>query len=184
MRVLIIPEDFRNDEHILKPIFSRLFDAIGLASARVNVCRDPRLGGVDQATDLTRLREVVSRYRMVDVFILCIGRDGKIGRRQSLDRIEEELGSDFLAVNVWEELETWVLSAIRLPSTWRWADVRAEVDVKENYFEPLVAQMALSASPGGGRKILAERASRRIRTIRQKCPEDFDDIALRLESRN
>ena len=28
MNVLIIPEDFRNDQYILKPLFSRLFRSI------------------------------------------------------------------------------------------------------------------------------------------------------------
>ena len=29
MNVLIIPEDFRNDQYILKPLFVRLFKKIG-----------------------------------------------------------------------------------------------------------------------------------------------------------
>jgi hypothetical protein len=35
---------------------------------------------------------------------------------------------------------------------------------------------------GGGREILGEKASRRINAIRQKCPEDFDALARRLEN--
>ena len=180
MNVIVIPEDFRKDQYILKPLFTRLSRRIGTHSVRVRVCQDPLLGGIDEALKLERLREIVERYPMVDVFILCVDRDGKVHRRQRLDRIEEEFGSHFFAENAWEELETWVLAGLDLPSDWRWADVRAEVEVKERYFEPLVAQRGLSDSPGGGRKVLGAEASRRIDAIRQKCPDDFDALARRL----
>ena len=111
-----------------------------------------------------------------------------VGRRQRLDSIEAEIRVQFgnsvrfFAENAWEELETWVLAGLDLPSEWRWADVRAEVHVKEQYFEPLAALRGLANSQGGGRKALAELASRRIPAIRRKCPEDFNALALRLES--
>ena len=133
-----------------------------------------------------RIREIVERYKgMMDIFILCVDRDGQEGRRQRLDQIEREFGDGriFLATNVWEELETWVLAGLDLPSDWNWKTVRAEVQVKERYFEPLVEQRNLSDKLGGGREPLAEEASRRIDAIRQKCPEDFDALAQRLEAR-
>ncbi len=48
MNVLVIPEDFRKDQYVLKPIIQKMMQAIGL-SARVEVCRDPLLGGVGEA---------------------------------------------------------------------------------------------------------------------------------------
>ena len=182
MNIFIIPEDFRKDQYILKPLFSRLFRRLGTRSVRVRVCQDPLLGGIDEALKLERLRQITERYPMVDVFVLCVDRDGIVQRRQRLDQIEEEFGTPFFAENAWEELETWVLAGLDLPSDWHWADVRAEVDVKERYFEPLVAQRGLSDSPGGGRKVLGEEASRRIDAIRQKCPDDFDALARRLRA--
>ena len=88
--------------------------------------------------------------------------------------------TEFLAANAWEEIETWVLAGVDLPNEWTWTNVRAEIHVKEVYFEPLAAQRGLSDSPGGGRKPLAEEAARRIGAIRQKCPEDFNHLAKRL----
>ena len=41
MNVLIVPEDFRKDQYILKPVFERLFRAIGRRSAKIEVCQDP-----------------------------------------------------------------------------------------------------------------------------------------------
>ena len=49
MRVLVIPEDFRNDQYLLKPLFERLFRSIGKPRTRVQVCQNPLLGGVDEA---------------------------------------------------------------------------------------------------------------------------------------
>ncbi len=184
MKVLIIPEDFRNDQYMLKPIFERLFKAIGRTRTQVRVCQDPRLGGVSEALKADRISEIVDRYTgMTDIFVLCIDRDGEIGRRQSLDKLESEFADAgiFLAANAWEEIETWVLAGLKLPPEWQWEDVRAAIHVKEEYFEPFAIQRGLSDSPGGGRKPLAEEAAHRIDAIRQKCPDDFDCLARRLE---
>ena len=183
MNVLIIPEDFRKDQYILKPLFTRLFRSLGVPVIQVEVCQNPLLGGVGEALKTENLTRILQRRPgMYDLYILCVDRDGEVGRRQRLDTIEANFGSNFLAVNAWEELETWVLAGLDLPREWRWSAVRAEIHVKERYFEPLVDQRGLAGSKGGGRKALAEVASRRVRAIRRKCPEDFNAMALRLES--
>ena len=189
MNVFIIPEDFRKDQYILKPLFTRLFRHLGVRSVEVEVCQNPLLGGVSEALKSDNMTRILERRRgMYDLYILCVDRDGEVGRRQRLDGIEAAIQARFgdrvrfFAENAWEELETWVLAGLDLPGEWRWADVRAEIHVKEQYFEPLAARRGLAGSTGGGRKALAEEASRRIRAIRQKCPEDFDALAQRLES--
>lgn len=183
MNVLIIPEDFRKDQYLLKPLFSRLFRDLGKPRARIVVCQDPLLGGVDEALKSTRIADIVEQYQSkADVFLLCVDRDGELGRRQRLDQIEAEFGDDqtFLAENAWEELETWTLAGLDLPASWRWSDVRGAVDVKERYFEQIARIRGVADAPGGGRKPLGEEASRHIDAIRRKCLEDFDSIALRI----
>ena len=186
MNVLVIPEDFPNDQYILKPLFSRLFRAIGLPRANIEVCRDPRLQGVNEALKPRRVLDVVRQHKgMTDIFVLCVDRDGDEGRRNRLDSIEiasSFSGGAFLAENAWEEIETWVLAGLDLPKGWRWRDVRAEVHVKERYFEPLARERGVADGPGGGRRALGEEASRRISAIRGKCREDFDALAGRLEA--
>ena len=130
MKVLVIPEDFRQDQYILKPIFSRLFNSLGIRNSQVRICQDPRLGGVVEALKPDRIEKIVERYPMVDIFVLCVDRDRKQGRRQRLDQIEtliEKEGTRFLAVNAWEEIETWVLAGLSLPTEWKWLEVRAEL---------------------------------------------------------
>jgi len=185
MNVLVIPEDFRKDQYLLQPLFQRLFKAIGKRSARVKICNDPLLGGVQEALKSERIAEIIEQYEaMMDIFILCVDRDGEPGRRQRLDQIEKEFGSHrkFYAENAWEELETWTLAGLDLPSGWNWRKVRAEVHVKEEYFNKLANARGVAEAPGGGRKPLGEQAARRISAIRQKCPEDFDSLAKRLET--
>ena len=119
MNVFIIPEDFRNDQYILKPLFTRLFRRIGVSSTNVLVCQDPLLGGVTEALKSERLAAIVERRRgWADVFILCVDRDGVAGRRQRLDQLENEFNGsvDFLGENAWEEIETWVLAGWTCPA--------------------------------------------------------------------
>ena len=183
MNALIIPEDFRKDQYILKPLFTRLFRRLGVRSAQVDICIDPLLGGVTEALKSERISEILEANQgMYDLFILCVDRDGVTGRRQRLDGLEREFSPNLLAENAWEELETWVLAGLDLLPGWEWQNVRAEINVKEQYFEPLAAQRGLSGTPDGGRKRLGAEASRNIPAIRQKCHEDFDALAVRLQT--
>ena len=91
LNVLVVPEDFTKDEHILKPLVEKVVEECG-RKACVRVCRDPNFQGVEAALDLDRLRiEVVGRYPMVHWFLLIVDRDGKAGREDAAARIEAEL---------------------------------------------------------------------------------------------
>ena len=184
MKILVIPEDFSNDHFVLKPLLKRLLRDMGKPNAQVEVCREPRLGGVPEAMKSKNIAKIVERYvGMIDVFVLCVDRDGDQGRRQGLDRIEQEFGQErhFLAENAWEELETWALAGLKLLPGWRWKEIRAEIHVKERYFNELAKHRSVADGPGKGRKTLGNEAASRIGTIRQKCPEDFGKLAERLE---
>jgi hypothetical protein len=57
MRVLVIPEDFRKDQYLLKPLFERVFADIERQNTKVVVCNAPLL-----------------RKRPVITALLCSGR--------------------------------------------------------------------------------------------------------------
>ena len=160
-----------------------MFANSGRGRTKVRVCLDPLLQGVTEALKEDRIAEIVARYPMIDIFVLCIDRDGVATRQQRLDQIEAKFTGPrhFFAVNAWEELETWILAGLDLPKEWPWSEIRAEISVKERYFEPLARDRRVSDGPGGGRKALGEQAARRLPAIRQKCPEDFHTLAQRLE---
>ena len=185
MKVFLIPEDSRRDKFILKPLFESLFRSIGKPRTRVRVCENPVLRGVGAAMNVDRLAQIVRRYKgETDIFVLCVDRDGDENRRGRLAELEARLRADraFFAENAWEELETWVLAGLTLLPGWNWKEVRAEVHVKERYFDVLAEARGVTRSAGRGRKPLAEEAARSIGAIRRKCPEDFDALARRLET--
>lgn len=189
--VLVIPEDFRQDQYVLKPIITRMMKAIGI-SARVEVCRDPLLGGVEVALEWKNLEQIFERYQgMVRLFMLVVDRDADANRRERIRRLEQLAaqrfaGTDrmFVGDNAWQELEVWLLAGMPdLPPEWSWKTIRAERDAKEAYFDPYVERRGLRMAPYQGRRLLAEEAARRYERVRQLCPEDVGALHEVLRTR-
>lgn len=185
--VLVIPEDFRKDQFVLRPIIKKMMAALGL-TARVQICMDPLLGGVGEALKWERLEEIIQLYQgMTHIFLLIVDRDGKPDRRAALDRLEGEArkllpqGKHFLAENAWQEVEVWVLAGLTdVPKAWAWKDIRAEVDPKEVYFDDHARRRGVLTGPHGGRLALAEEAAANYPRIRQLCPEDVAHLEERV----
>jgi|CXWK01.1.fsa_nt_gi hypothetical protein len=187
MNVLIIPEDFRNDQYVLKPLITAMLQKLGKEQVQVRVCTDPLLRGISQALRWENIAQILSRYRgMVDLFLLCVDRDGESGRRERLNALERQATAVlsetrlFLAENAWQELEVWVLAGHDLPTDWVWREVRQEVHPKEVYFLPFAQQRGLLSEPGEGRKTLANEAARRYARVAQRCPEDVAALEARI----
>lgn len=187
MNVLVIPEDFRKDRYMLQPMIGAMLEHLGKPYAKVEVCTDPLLGSVNQALRWERVEEILERYPMVDLFLLCVDRDGVETRAESLrhleNRAKERLGSSrsLLGENAWQELEVWVLAGHELPREWRWSEIRREIHPKEEYFEPFATSRGLDEEPGGGRRTLAQEAARQYKKrIRKRCPEDIVGLEARV----
>lgn len=188
MKVLVIPEDFRKDQYVLKPIIEAMFAEIG-CHARVIVCQDPLLGGISEALKKENLALVFDRYQgMIDLFLLVVDRDGLPGRRDALD--ERECWAKgilpgnvlLLGENAWQEVEVWALAGHDLPNEWTWADVRTDANSKEQYFTPFARSRGLQSAPYEGRGVLAKEAAGRYRRIRQLCPEDVGALERRVRT--
>lgn len=187
MRVLIIPEDFRKDQYILKPIITAMLSHLGKPRARVVVCQNPLLQGVVQALSWEHIKPIITRYQgMYDLFLLCVDRDGQQNRRASLDYLERQaagiIGTTrfFIAENAWQELEVWVIAGHTLLADWNWRHIRHEVHPKERYFVPLAHHHDVLKEPHEGREYLAREAARRYARIRQLCPEDVASLEERI----
>ena len=180
MRVLIIPEDFTYDQYILQPLIQAMLNYLGKPRAKVRVCRDPQLGGVDQATNWVQIQEIIERYPMNDLFLLCVDRDGKSGRRNKLDELEEQAREilpsqkQFFAENAWQETEVWILAGHDLPKEWDWKEIRNDRDPKEHYFNLFAIQKGLPEhEPLTYKKLTKEAVGRYGSRIRKLCPEDI-----------
>ena len=189
MNVLVIPEDFRKDQYMLKLIISAMMKKLGNPRAKVKICQDPLLGGVSEALKWERIEEVINQYKgMFNLFLLCVDRDGKEGRKMSLENIEQQAvnilpgGKLLLAENAWQEIEVWVLAGHNLPGDWNWQAIRNEINPKETYFLRFAEHKNLLDSSEEGRKTLAEEAARRYERIRQLCPEDIAELENRINS--
>ena len=80
-KVLVISEDFRKDQFILKPIVEAMLATIGKANARVQVCQEPLLGGISEALKWERIREILDFYRgRAHVFLLIVDREGQVAQ--------------------------------------------------------------------------------------------------------
>lgn len=184
--VLVIPEDFTKDQGILKPIVTEMLKRAGKPQAKIKICQNPRLGGLGQALDRARIAEVVGMYPLVDLFLLCVDRDGDHRRRRKLDGIEQHIADEtnkvLLAEHAWQEVEVWVLAGLDLPKEWQWKAVRAEPNPKGAYFLPFAEQEDLAQTPDQGRKILAKRAVARFQRICALCPEDVQRLVDRIQA--
>jgi hypothetical protein len=186
VNVLIIPEDFRKDQFVLKPIIQRMCSEIGKPRANVLMCFDPLLGGVHQATNWERIADILGMYPMVDVFLLLVDRDGVVPRRTVLNGLEtgakEVLGNDrtLLAENAWQEIEVWALAGQDLSKKWSWNEIRNDIHPKEAYFEPLAKNRGLLDEPGQGRATMGREAAANYKRVLSLCKEDVQALQERL----
>jgi hypothetical protein len=181
LNVLVIPEDFRKDQHILKPVIGAILDAVGKTKAQVRVCQNPVLGGLGQALDRNRILDIVQKYPMVDLFVLCVDRDGDGNRRQKLKGIEAwihgQVGKTVIGENAWQEVEVWLLAGMPdLPSSWTWTEIRSEGNLKEQYYLPYATQRGVDNLPDQGRKKLGPEAAAQYTRMRSRCPEDIQAL--------
>lgn len=188
MKVLVIPEDFRKDQHLLRPIIEAMMQAAGSPKAKVQICRDPLLGGVNEALKWERIEEILVRHRgMAQIFLLCVDRDGQAGRRTALDTLEAKAkgmlseNRTFFGENAWQEIEVWILAGHDLRTSWSWEKIRQDVHPKERYFYPFAEDRGLKNDSGNWQKRLALEAAARYPRIRQLCPEDVAKLENRIK---
>ena len=186
--VLVIPEDFTKDEHILLPLIRRVLGDAGKPNAAVLVCRDPNFQGIGGALDYQRIKdEVVLRYPMVDLFVLFVDNDAKPGREDSVTglvgRIQSDLRANqgFLGVVARQEVEIFPIAGHALPQDWSWQAVRMDGDVKNTYFLRLAQREGTLHLPHQGRKILMTEAMRNWNRIKSRCPEETTGLVQEFE---
>ena len=192
MNVLVIPEDFRKDQYILRPLVQAMMAALGKPHANVRVCQDPLLGGISQSMDWQNIEDILDRYRgMIQIFLLMVDRDGDAGRRAALDFLEkraanyhgETTATILLSEHAWQEVEVWALAACEdLPGEWKWNEIRAEVDLKEQYFDRYVSAHGLTNEPAQGRVSLGARIAGKYPRVKTLCKEDVDALEQRLRA--
>ena len=187
MKVLILAEDFVKDEFLLQPIIQAMMKSVGKPKAKVKVCRDPRFHGTSEALKWEYIEQALSRHRgMVDLFLLCVDRDGNAHRQVVLGNLENQAktvigrGHAFLAENAWQEVEVWLLMGHDLLPKWDWKKIREEIHPKETYYRPFAESRGVLDLPGESRDKLAREAASHYDRIRVRCKEDIQRLEIRI----
>ncbi len=175
LRVLVIPEDPTNDQHVLKPICEKLFEELG-RRARIEILKDPHLRGVTEALDPAQVRAIVDENEMIDLFLLLVDRDGRgpsprLGNTNQARAREQDHPGRLIACLAVEEVEVWLLALHRDTLEARWPEVRSHEDSKEAYFDPLMARRGWTGEVGGGRKRAMRELGARWRGLLEVCDE-------------
>lgn len=176
MKVLIIPEDPRLDQYMLKPLVKAALEFAGKANPKVMVCQESSLRGDSTIIHFDAIKEVIEFNLLYDAFILCVDRDCRETRPDSLQTFEKQIreafpNKKFVAVCGIEELEVWLLAGMEDLEE-AWDTIRKECHPKETYFEPYVERRKLGNGLGKGRQRLGEEAAKRYsQWVRQLCPE-------------
>jgi len=190
LKILVIAEDPRKDAYMIIPIVKAMLTHLGKPTAKVQASYDSRLRGFSAATDWTVLKQIVEENTLYDVYLLCVDRDAKEGRKVGLDNLERRFAEEFgglhktklfIAEHAWQEIEVWLLAGCTdLPQNWKWSEVRAEEHPKEMYFDKYVTLMKLDDTPGRGRMPLGKRAGVQYANRLRSLSPELQDIEAKL----
>jgi hypothetical protein len=173
-KVLVIPEDQTYNGAILKPLVRRILTECGKPQAKVDFPQ-LRLRGFDDA--VRQIPGIVDRYSHVDLLLFIADADGK-DRTAVFARLEREAtdqGVRLLCCAAQQEIEAWVLAGHVEQTGRTWQEIRNDVSVKENVFEPFLASRAdLTGRVAGGRDVLMEETLRNCQGLPRHCPELMD----------
>jgi len=135
------------------------------------VLANPKVQGYEHARQ--RLPEILDRYRHFDLALFLVDSDGK-DRTDSFEMLGSEAesnGTTLICAAAEQEVEVWLLAGHidKLETPWR--EVRLDVSVKENVFDPFLARFGDRRRYRGGRDLLMKQALARYEQILRRCPE-------------
>jgi hypothetical protein len=173
--VLVVPEDPANNGYILKPLVNRMLSECGKPNAVVTVLSNPRAQGYEHAKRLLQTR-IFEAYRHMNLLLFLPDADGK-DRRDEFGSLEGEAtrnGVRLLCCAAVQEVEAWLLAGHRDRLDRRWPEVRDDISVKENVFQPFLAKHGNLKAAGGGRDVLMREALSGYGALLKLCPELAD----------
>lgn len=178
--VLVVPEDPANNGYILKPLVSRMLSECGKPNAVVTVLSNPRAQGYEHAKRLLQTR-IFEAYRHMNLLLFLPDADGR-DRRDEFGSLEGEAarrGVRLLCCAAVQEVEAWLLAGHRNRLGQDWREVRDDVSVKENVFQPFLTKHGNLKAAGGGRDVLMRETLSGYGSLLQLCPE-LEDLERRI----
>jgi hypothetical protein len=171
--VLVVPEDPTNNGYILKPLVKRILAECGKPNANVVVLPNPRTTGYEHAKALLR-DEIPELYRYnMDLLLFLPDADGK-DRAAEFTSLEEHarlMDVRLICCAAEQEVEVWLLAGHTGKLNVGWPEIRKDVSVKENVFDPFLAAHGNPRAAGGGRDTLMRQTLNNYSGLRDRCPE-------------
>jgi hypothetical protein len=182
LNILVVPENPTYNGAILKPLCERLFIECGRTQCNIEILANPRTNGYEHAKGLfpTTILDLYSHKHLVLFLPDSDGQD----RSAEFSRLEADFEDQAVAAGrpirliccaAEPEVEAWLLAGHedKWEPDWRWATMRADSSIKENYFHPFLRKhgQTQSSYPDGGRKQFMLAALRNYTGIKQRCPE-------------
>lgn len=177
-RALVIQEDPSQNGYILQPVLQAVLAAAGKPRASVELLRNPRTRGYDDALAAIR-GSLVERWRWMDVWIFVP--DADRATADAMQRLEQDIearGVRLLCCPAQPEVEVYACVAYRdeLPD---WEEVRRHPRFKEELFAPLLEKHGDWRAAGGGRDRMTKRSIENMALLFRLCPE-LDRLRERL----
>jgi hypothetical protein len=98
------------------------------------------------------------------------GKDRR-GEFEALEREAADQGVRLVCCAAQQEVEVWLLAGHRGKLGAGWHEIRAEVSVKERFFEPFLRENGNQKAAGGGREELMKKTLGNYTALLQLCPE-------------
>lgn len=175
LRVFLIPEDPRNNGHLLEPALQAILADIGRPRAKIETWhRNPAPRGYAHTLTLLKDPATHRKYGHLPIWLFMPDEDPgqpcKIGELQHLQQmLANNHGQRFLFRMLRPCAEILGLAGCpNLPGSWQ--SLRQHPQLKQAVFEPYL-QRHVTLTPGGGRRELAEAAARNVQRLYQLCPE-------------
>jgi len=177
--VLVVPEDPTNNGYLLRPLCRRLLREAGRPNANIVVLPEPKVQGYFHAKKLLEDRIPRDWWHFELILFICDA-DGLAASRKDEFKRLEQLARErtrpvpLICCAAEQELETWLLSGHpeKLKDLGEhWQKIRAEVSVKERFFDPFLEKHGDPATPSQGRERLMQEALKNYDGMKRRCPE-------------
>jgi hypothetical protein len=177
--VLVVPEDPTNNGYLLRPLCKRLLREAGRPNANIVVLPEPRVQGYSHAKKLLEDRIPRNWWHFELILFICDADGSAESRKDEFKRLEQlallrPRPVRLICCAAQQELETWLLSGHpeKLKDlSGRWQEIRAEVSVKERFFQPFLEKYGDPATPSQGRERLMQEALANYDGMKRRCPE-------------
>jgi hypothetical protein len=169
-RVLVVPEDQTLNGYIVEPLIEKMLAALGKPNAEIKVLPKPRVRGYDDARKVIPDPKTIQLYKKYDLWLFLPDGD----RAKGLAELETELrskGVPLICCAAVPEIEIWLLAGHADGLLIPWRQARNHPRLKDQLFDPFLAERGRPNSPGAGRKELMRQTLSNYRGLLSRCPE-------------